>query len=186
MYKLKKETYMTEEKNNKIWIYAFWAVFALTLTSGIVYYAWNRTDEPQAANSTVTEAPKCDQVSTILTETDELNENEVQFTACNFDTEVVQAKGGVVIDAYASWCPHCQVLSPIIAELANEYAGRVKIGKLNSNNQDPAMKENFDFAIKNGLEGYPTVWIYKDGQKVDEFSGERTAEEIRVMIDKQL
>jgi thioredoxin 1 len=115
-----------------------------------------------------------------------LNANEVEFTACNFDKEVVQAKGVVVVDAYASWCPHCQRLAPIIAQIANDYVGKAKVGKLNANNQDPAMKENFDFAVAKGLEGYPTVWIYKDGKVVDSFSGERTYEEIKALIDKNL
>jgi thioredoxin 1 len=173
---------MAEEKNKKIWVIAFWAIFALAVTSGIVYFSWTKTDEP----ATASEAPKCDQKSTMLTETDELNENEVEFTACNFDTEVLQSTGLVLVDAYASWCPHCQKLAPTIAEIADAYAGKVKVGKLNANNQDPAMKENFDFAVNNGLESYPTVWIYKDGQKVDEFTGERSFDEIKEILDKQL
>jgi|GEM_PF-882235 len=175
---------MAEVKSNKIWMISFWAIFALAVAGGIVYYAWNRTETPKAETSS--SAPKCDQVSTILTETDKLGPNEVALTACNFATEVEQAKGLVLVDAYASWCPHCQKLAPIITQISDEYLGRVKVGKLNSNNQDPAMKDNFDFAVSKGLEGYPTVWLYKDGVKVDEFSGERSYEEIKAMLDKQL
>lgn len=182
---------MAEAKQNKIWMITFWAVFAVVVLGGVGYYAWNRTDAPKEDKVTTTPSgstgtPKCDQVSTMLTDTDKLGANEVQITACNFDTEVVHAKGIVLVDAYASWCPHCQKLAPIITQIADEYVGRVKVGKLNANNQDPAMKENFDFAQTNGLEGYPTVWIYKDGQKVDEFSGARTYDEVKVLIEKQL
>lgn len=175
---------MAEAKNNKIWVVAFWAIFVLVIASGIVYFSWTKKDDttPQATTS----APKCDQKSNMLTETDKLNENEVEFTACNFDAEVKQAKGVVVVDAYASWCPHCQKLAPIIAQIANDYVGKAKVGKMNANNQDPAMKENFDYARANGLEGYPTVWIYKDGNLVDSFSGERSYDEIKALIDKQL
>ena len=177
---------MAEMKQNKGWMIIFWSVFAIVILGGIIYFAWNKTETPKTETANTGTTPKCDQVSTILTDTDKLGPNEVQITACNFDTEVVKAKGVVVVDAYASWCPHCQKLAPIITQLSDEYVGKVKIGKLNSNNQDTAMKENFDFAVANGLEGYPTVWIYKDGQKVDEFSGERTYDEIKALIDKQL
>jgi thioredoxin 1 len=177
---------MAEMKQNG-WKVVFWVIFALAVLGGIVYFAWNRTDEPATTNTVTTDSePTCDQKSTKLTEYDELNENEVEFTACNFEEEVIQAKGVVLIDAYASWCGHCQKLSPVIAQLANDYVGRAKVGKLNANNQDPAMKENFDFAVSKGLTGYPTVWIYKDGVLVDSFSGERTYDEIKELLDKQL
>lgn len=176
---------MAETKQNKIWIYSFWAIFALAVSAGIVYYAWNRTDAPKT-DTTATVTGNCDIVSTKLTKTDELNANEVKITACNFDKEVLKAEGLVVVDAYASWCPHCQKIAPIIATLADEYAGKVKIGKMNANNQDDAMKANFDYAVKNGLEGYPTVWFYKNGKIVDSFSGERTYDEIKALLDKQL
>jgi thioredoxin 1 len=187
---------MAETKNNKTWMLVFWTVFAVVVLGGLVYYSWNRTDEPQKADEVKTEdttdqttentAYKCDQQSTMLTDTDKLGVNEVAITACNFDVEVLQAKGVVVVDAYASWCPHCQKLSPEIDKIANTYVGRIKVGKLNANNQDPAMKDNFDFAVANGLEGYPTVWIYKDGELVDSFSGAKTYDEIKPLIDKQL
>jgi thioredoxin 1 len=176
---------MAEAKNNKIWIVAFWVIFALTVTGGVAYFAWNRTDEP---TNTVTDsnAPKCDKKSKQLTETDKLGPNDVEITACNFEAEVIQAKGLVVVDAYASWCPHCQKLAPIMTQIADEYVGRVKVGKLNANNQDEAMKENFDFAVEKGLEGYPTVWFYKDGKVVDSFSGARTYEEVKALVEKNI
>lgn len=183
---------MTEEKKKKFALNTTLPLVAigLLLLAGIIYFAWNRTGGTANGNNngaeTATTTPKCDQKSTQLTETDKLNANEVAFTACNFQTEVLDTKGLVVVDAYASWCPHCQKIAPIIARIADEYVGKAKVGKLNSNNQDPAMKENFDFAVKNGLLGYPTVWFYKDGKIVDSFSGEKTYDEIKALVDKNL
>lgn len=175
---------MTESNQNKTWMIIFWVVFAATVAGGIGYYAWNRTDKPAtndntaACNVTVPDGTAAD--------VDKYNSNEVHITSENFDAEVLQAKGVVLVDAYAPWCPHCQRISTTIAKLADDYAGRVKVGKMNANNQDTATKANFDFAVAKGLQGYPTVWIYKDGQLVDSFSGEKTYCEIKAMLDKQL
>jgi len=174
---------MAETKQNKIWLYSFWAVFALAVTAGIVYFAWNR---PETTKDTTSSNCTTKVADGTAADVDKLGANEVKLTAENFDAEVTQAKGVVLVDAYAPWCPHCQRIAPTISKLADDYVGKVKVGKMNANNQDPAMKANFDFAVSKGLQGYPTVWIYKDGQKVDEFSGEKIYCEIKALLDKQL
>lgn len=174
---------MADEKQNKTWKIIFWIIFALAVISGIVYFAWNRPEQSAKTDTSTCTTKVADGTAA---DVDKYTANEVRITAENFDAEVVQAKGVVLVDAYAPWCPHCQRISPTIAKLADDYEGRVKVGKMNANNQDPAMKANFDFAVAKGLQGYPTIWIYKDGQKVDEFSGERTYCEIKAMLDKQL
>ena len=173
---------MAEEKLNKTGMILFWIIFAVVIVGGGVYFGLNNN---QSAENTSTGCNVTVKDGT-ASEVDKLGPNDVQITAENFDAEVMQAKGVVLVDVYAPWCPHCQKIAPTITKIADDYVGKVKVGKMNANNQDSAMKANFDFAIKNGLEGYPTIWIYKDGQKVDEFSGERTYCEIKEMLDKQL
>lgn len=174
---------MAEREKNKIWMIAFWAVFAIAVTSGIVYFAWNRTEAPakDATASCDTEVKKG-----TASDVDKYGPNEVRITSENFEAEVVQVKGVVLVDVYAPWCSHCQAISTAVAKISDDYVGKVKVGKMNANNQDPDTKANFDFALEKGLQGYPTVWIYKDGKKVDEFSGERTYCEIKELLDKQL
>ncbi|MEI6266662.1 MAG: thioredoxin family protein [bacterium] len=115
-----------------------------------------------------------------------ISANVTEISSANFQNEVIDAKGVVVVEVYAPWCPHCQKMAPIVAAYANEMAGKVKVGKMNANNQDPAVKSNFDFAVKNGLESYPTIWIYKDGKKVDTKSGQLSKDEITTWVQSYL
>ena len=174
---------MVDEKQNKIWIMVFWGFFAFVILGGVVYLAWNKKEVVTTPSTTTCNVQVAE--GTINT-VDVVGPNEVKFTADNFDAEVLQAKGVVLVDAYASWCPHCQRISTAISKLADDYVGKAKVGTMNANNQDPAMKANFDFAVKQGLQGYPTVWIYKDGKLVDSFSGEKTYCQIKALLDKQL
>jgi thioredoxin 1 len=161
-------------------------VVSLLVLAGIIYFAWGKTS-PEPKGDSVNNTPSQQQADSAANgEAGKLGANEVQITAGNFKSEVEDAKGVVVIDAYAPWCPHCQKVAPILTELSNDYAGRAKFGKMNSDNQDASVKANFDFAVNNGLTGYPTVWIYKDGKKVDTLSGERTKDEYKTAIDNQL
>ena len=162
-------------------------VLALLIFGIIGYLGWNNkfgtsTGNTTGTTKTETVAPTQD----LSAEVNKLGPNEVKFTAANFKTEVEDAKGVVVVDAYAAWCPHCQKMAPVVTEVSDSYKGKAKIGKLSANNQDPLDKENFDFAVKNGLESYPTVWIYKDGKKVDTSTGALTKEELSALIDKYL
>lgn len=175
---------MAEEKQGNIWKFTFWAIFAMIIIGGIVYLAWNKGDSTTTSKSS--SACNVTVADGTIDTVDKLGPNEVKFTADNFDKEVIQAKGVVLVDAYAPWCPHCQRISTAISKLADDYAGKVKIGTLNANNQDPATKANFDFAVAKGLQGYPTIWIYKDGKVVDSFSGEKTYCQIKAILDKQL
>lgn len=162
-------------------------VAALLLLGGIVAYAWNKTGTTKKENTTTGDSiDSTNATVSTNTEAGKMGPNEVQITAANFDQEVVKSNKLTLVDAYAPWCPHCQKIAPIITELSDEYAGKIKVGKMNSDNQNPDVKANFDFAVSNGLTGYPTVWLYKDGQKVATLSGERTKEEYKTEIEKYL
>ncbi|MEI6266391.1 MAG: thioredoxin domain-containing protein [bacterium] len=162
-------------------------VLALLIFGIIGYLGWNnKFATPTTKTGGTTQTGTVEPTPDLSAEVNDIGPNEVKFTAANFKTEVEDAKGVVVVDAYAAWCPHCQKMAPVMTEVSNIYKGKAKIGKLSANNQDPLDKENFDFAVNNGLESYPTVWIYKDGKKVDTSTGALTKEELSALIDKYL
>lgn len=85
--------------------------------------------------------------------------NTKTLTDQNFESEVVKAKGTVMVDFWATWCGPCQMAGPVIDQLADEYAGKVVIGKLD-------VDANQDTAQKYGVVSIPTVVLFKDGKEV--------------------
>jgi thioredoxin 1 len=86
------------------------------------------------------------------------------FTKDNFEPEVVQSPIPVLIDFWAPWCGPCKIVGPIIDEIAGEYEGKVKIGKINVDDE-PALAE------QHGIVSIPTMIVYKDGQLVTQKAG---------------
>lgn len=84
----------------------------------------------------------------------------VSVTDQNFEAEVLQADGPVVVDFWAEWCGPCKVMSPLVDELANELGGKVKVAKIN-------IDENPNAPTKYGVRGIPTFMVFKGGQLVD-------------------
>ncbi|MDF2595535.1 MAG: trxA [Clostridia bacterium] len=87
-----------------------------------------------------------------------------KFTDNNFEQEAVEASMPVVIDFYADWCGPCKMMSPVIDELAADYEGKVKVGKVNTD-------ENRGVASKYNIMSIPTIILMKDGQVVDTVVG---------------
>lgn len=83
-----------------------------------------------------------------------------KFTDANFEEEALQSNIPVVVDFYADWCGPCKMVAPIIEELANQFEGTVKIGKVNTD-------ENRAVASKFNIMSIPTILFIKDGQVVD-------------------
>ncbi len=81
-----------------------------------------------------------------------------------FDTEVVQAGGAVLVDFGAEWCHPCKQLDPIVEELAGEWEGKVKVVKLD-------IDENVDTTMKYQVMGVPTLILFKDGEPVERLTG---------------
>ncbi len=88
----------------------------------------------------------------------------IEFTDDNFDAEVLKSSVPVVVDFWAEWCGPCKMLTPIIEELAGEYAGTVKIGKLNVDNSPVS-------ASRYGVSSIPTLLFVKGGNVVDQHVG---------------
>ena len=93
--------------------------------------------------------------------------------------EVVAGPGVVVVDFWASWCGPCRMLAPIIEELNATYAGKAQVVKIN-------VEDNQENAQKFGVRGIPAVFIFKNGQKVQELVGLQTKDEYRGAIDSHL
>jgi len=91
--------------------------------------------------------------------------------------KVVQQNPKIVIDFWASWCGPCQIMSPIIDELAEEYAGKIIFGKLNVD-ENPQVSERF------GIMGIPTLLIMKNGEEVDRIIGALPKEQIKEKLQK--
>jgi thioredoxin 1 len=86
------------------------------------------------------------------------------LTDATFDLEVLQSDQPVLVDFWAEWCGPCKMIAPAIAELAGEYNGKAKVGKLDVDN-------NNESAIKFGIRSIPALLIFKGGIKVDEIIG---------------
>ena len=89
----------------------------------------------------------------------------------NFENEVLNYNGKVIVDFYADWCGPCKMMSPIIDEIAEEMEGKVKVGKVN-------VDDNQQLAIKYNVMSIPTIIIYKNGMPVKSFVGLRDKNEI--------
>ncbi|MBP3834577.1 MAG: thioredoxin [Prevotella sp.] len=88
---------------------------------------------------------------------------EVQITSENFESYKT-GELPLVVDLWATWCGPCRMLAPIISELAEQYAGRIVVGKCD-------VEENDDIAMEFGVRNIPTILFFKNGQLVDKFVG---------------
>lgn len=93
----------------------------------------------------------------------------VTITDSNFPNEVVNSKMPVLVDFWATWCPPCKMIAPIIDALAKELAGKVKIGKVDVD-QNPMLSSQFR------VQSIPTLIIFKDGKEADRIVGAATKE----------
>jgi len=104
---------------------------------------------------------------------------EIKVHDGNFETEVLQAKTPVLVDFYADWCGPCKMMAPVIEALAEEYEGRVTIGKLD-------VDENGDIAARYGVMTIPTIFLFKDGKIVSKTVGVQDKNSLKRQIDAML
>ncbi|MBI4803005.1 MAG: thioredoxin [Elusimicrobia bacterium] len=105
--------------------------------------------------------------------------NEIQLTDASFEQEVLKSALPALVDFWAPWCGPCKMIGPMIEELADEYAGRVKICKLNTD-------ENPDSAAKYRISAIPSLLLFKDGRQVREMIGLQPKEELKRRLDELL
>jgi thioredoxin 1 len=106
-------------------------------------------------------------------------EGVVNLTSGVWEKEVIQYKGVVLVDFWAPWCGPCRMIAPTIEELAAEYAGKAKIGKVNTD-------ENSDIAGRFKIMSIPTILFFKDGVKVDQVVGAVPKPQLKSKIDALL
>lgn len=105
--------------------------------------------------------------------------NVVELTDQNFDQEIVQSKSAALVDFWAEWCMPCKMLGPTIDELATEYAGRLKVGKVDTD-------ASRQISMKFGISAIPTLILFKDGQMVKKFVGLQQKRDLKAVIDQLL
>lgn len=107
------------------------------------------------------------------------DDNVITLTANNFDDEVLKSDKPVLVDFWAAWCGPCRMVSPIIEELAADYAGKIKVGKVN-------VDEQRSIAERYRIMSIPTVYLFKDGQPVDKIIGARPKADFERFIKQAL
>jgi thioredoxin 1 len=103
----------------------------------------------------------------------------VAFTEGNFEQEVVQSPIPVLIDFWATWCGPCKMIAPVVDELAREYEGRIKIGKVN-------VDEENGLAERHGIVSIPAFVLYKDGAIVAQRNGAAPKRDIEAFFKDSL
>lgn len=103
----------------------------------------------------------------------------VELTKENFDGEVIKSELPYLVDFWASWCGPCRMVSPIIDEISEEYAGKINVGKVNVDEQGALASE---FAIVS----IPTIMIFKNGKVVEKIVGARSKDDFCDIIDNLL
>ena len=106
-------------------------------------------------------------------------EHLLEVTDDNFEVEVTQSDIPVLVDFWAEWCGPCRMLAPTIEELAAEYAGKVKVGKLDTDN-------NRNTAVKFGINAIPTLILFKNGEVVDKKVGMSSKKDLKAALDNAL
>ncbi len=112
------------------------------------------------------------------------NPNEPQtpvrtFDAAQWDAEVLSSPEPVLVDFWAAWCGPCRAVAPLVEELAGEYRGRARVGKLNTD-------DNRTIAQKYHIQSIPTLIVFKNGQEVDRLIGTKPKAQIAALLDRAL
>ena len=101
----------------------------------------------------------------------------LEFTDQSFDEVVLNSETPVLVDFWAEWCGPCKALGPVIDELATEYAGKVKVGKLNTD-------ANREVSVRFSISAIPTVILFSKGEIIEKFVGLKRKQDFQTAIDK--
>jgi thioredoxin len=101
----------------------------------------------------------------------------VNLTQDNFAQEVLQSPAPALVDFWAEWCGPCKMIAPLLDELAEEYNGRVKIGKVNVDEQQT-------IAAQYGIRAIPTLLLFKQGQIAEQMVGAKGKRDLKASLDR--
>ncbi len=104
---------------------------------------------------------------------------ELKITAGNFDREVKREEKPVLLDFWADWCGPCKMLSPKVSQIANEYVSKIKVGKVNVD-EEPELSNSF------GVQSIPMLVLMKKGQIIASSIGNQSIENIKKLIDDNI
>ena len=102
-----------------------------------------------------------------------------EITDAEFEQEVLKADLPVVVDFWAEWCGPCKVVAPVLEELADEYDGKIKFVKVDT-------EENFETQSSYGILSLPTLLVFKEGQQIERITGARPKGDLKRYLDKAL
>ena len=103
----------------------------------------------------------------------------LQVTDDDFEQEIIKAETPALVDFWAAWCGPCRAIAPVVEELAKDYAGKLKVAKMN-------VDENSKTPVKYGIQAIPTLILFKNGNVVDQITGAVSKNQIENSIKKML
>lgn len=103
----------------------------------------------------------------------------LELSDSTFEDQVIKSETPVLVDFWASWCGPCRMLAPVVEDIASSYAGRLKVGKVN-------VDENQEITMKYGIRSIPTLILFKDGKAVEQIIGAVPKSEIERILKKSL
>lgn len=108
-----------------------------------------------------------------------MNNNLLTITDTSFDTDVIQSSGLVLLDFWADWCAPCKMLAPVLADIADEYAGSLRVAKINAD-------ENKESATRLAVRGLPSIVMLRDGVEVGRLIGNVSKTRLAEFVDLHL